>query len=100
MSSVDQMNRDNEQLVKDLKITLKLLEAFRTCLIDYTKNCKCDVNQRNGDKFDKLDTFLNAVTKRIELNKTIVDNREQNNLEHNDQHNSETPDKDNPLTNG
>lgn len=61
----EELRRDNENLVKDLKIAHKLLEAFRRCLLEYIQCCKCDANHQNKLRFEKLDQFFNIVDNRI-----------------------------------
>ena len=61
------LREENNNLIKDLNLTIKLLETYRNCLICFTKNCKC-IGSEEKTKFDKLEDYFNKVNHRIAVN--------------------------------
>ena len=62
---LEELKSENNNLIKDLTITLKLLETYRNCLISFQKCCKCVDNEENKTKFDKLEEYFNKVNDRL-----------------------------------
>ena len=62
---LQELREENYNLIKDLNLTLKLLETYRSCLICFTKNCKCPENVENKTKFDKIEDYFNKINDRI-----------------------------------
>ena len=55
--SLDVLKEENRQLARDLKITEKLLETYRKCLLIFNTNCCCDKNLQNKTKLEFLEQF-------------------------------------------